>query len=715
MDLLIILTVWLVAPFVELGIIIMLWISNSRYKEKLEEYQGKKQGKVVGNSAEKGGISSEYGTWPVKVAFQNPAGNLRKEQGSEWTQSPAADERNHVNQTTDGDMGKEARPCADTNRQAGMEHGARPCADTNRQSGTGNDARPYFDTSKQAGMGKADLLPQRGKRTAKLVSDIQGNLGTISLIIGVVLVVLSGTIFATTRWQVLSDSSKVFFVLAASILFFIASYMAETVLDISKTGNAFYILGSVFLFLTVTAAAYFQLFGPDFTLDEGSRWKVLWIGSLVMEGALLTGLKRFHDRIYTQASLWGLMVSICFMAKAFGAGWNGLIGSMAWMGVALTIGCLLFDSVQAPGNSTKLVVLIKEELFQFIPAHFLMVCCSLFLSGLETVGAFLAIRQNASLFFPEDEIRKFMLCIGAAAALIILVLFASGTPFYKGCRKQMVSAKLAGIYSMAGIYSLAGAANHPVVFRFAIVSLWFVVIQMFLLLRKRRNGKTEEKHELSAMWELCGFVTLIVGLLCAEGSREWIFGYLLMFACYFLRFANIKKFCPGAGTLSATLLAAAMWEQPFLIWPKEFALEIGLVPAVMLIYVLGLLWGQKGRQDIHLAESNVQAHAKTVRNLQDIGYVSSLVVLSIDAFRTGLLADALMLELVCLIIFIVSQIKGAIGWVRISGACILLVALFMTKEFWFRVSWWVYLLVAGISLIVFAAVNEKRKHKNDPD
>lgn len=39
----------------------------------------------------------------------------------------------------------------------------------------------------------------------------------------------------------------------------------------------------------------------------------------------------------------------------------------------------------------------------------------------------------------------------------------------------------------------------------------------------------------------------------------------------------------------------------------------------------------------------------------------------------------------------------------------ILVALYMTKDFWLSLSWWVYLLAAGLGLIVFAAVNEMKK------
>lgn len=38
-----------------------------------------------------------------------------------------------------------------------------------------------------------------------------------------------------------------------------------------------------------------------------------------------------------------------------------------------------------------------------------------------------------------------------------------------------------------------------------------------------------------------------------------------------------------------------------------------------------------------------------------------------------------------------------------------LVPLYMTRSFWLSISWWLYLLTAGLGLIAFAAWNEIRK------
>ncbi len=87
------------------------------------------------------------------------------------------------------------------------------------------------------------------------------SMGILALLAGMVFVVLAGLVFATTAWQILSNPTKVYLVLAFSAMFFCVSFVAEKRLHIHKTGNALYVLGSIFLFLSVLAAANFVRVG----------------------------------------------------------------------------------------------------------------------------------------------------------------------------------------------------------------------------------------------------------------------------------------------------------------------------------------------------------------------------------------------------------------------------------------------------------------------
>lgn len=419
-----------------------------------------------------------------------------------------------------------------------------------------------------------DEAVQPLRQFKKQVNRLQSDPGILSLIIGVVLVVLSGLVFATTRWAVLPDAGKVMLVFGAAGVFFAASFLADRIFHIGRTGNAFFILGSVFVFLTVTAAAYFRLLGPEFVLTGKNRWVVLWIGSLIFEISVLIRIGR-----------------IGFLAGSRHIGW-------------------------------------RQAFFVERPP-----------------------KTGPGVHFDMEE---------------------------------------AGIASLAAVYFLACLWTKETVLQMLAASVWFTLLQLLACLK--RTGD-EPDESLSVIWEICGLATLAAGVLTTDGSREWLFGFLMVSGAYVLHFGGIKRFRKPACTAAMLLFAAAFWEQPFLVWPDVIALEMFLLPAAVLLALAEPVWGPGG----------------AAGQIRTWGHLACLAVLGLDLLWTGLVEDALILGCVSLFAFILAQVKKDVLWVRISGGIILFIALFMTKEFWLSISWWCYLLAAGIGLIVFAAVSEKKK------
>lgn len=152
--------------------------------------------------------------------------------------------------------------------------------------------------------------------------------GLAPLVIGVIFVVIAGLIFATTNWYLIPDLCKVVMVLGFAVLFFFASRVAERKLKIERTGRAFYILGSIFLFLTVLAMGYFKVLGPGFVLEGNGRWWVLWAGSVVTETAFLLGFRKYKERVFTWVYLAGLTVSVTFLMAALGSYGAGFADGM---------------------------------------------------------------------------------------------------------------------------------------------------------------------------------------------------------------------------------------------------------------------------------------------------------------------------------------------------------------------------------------------------
>ena len=188
-------------------------------------------------------------------------------------------------------------------------------------------------------------------------------------------------------------------------------------------------------------------------------------------------------------------------------------------------------------------------------------------------------------------------------------------------------------------------------------------------------------------------------LMTVPADRYWRFAYVLLLGLYSIQYAAVKDFAGSEKLRRASYTAAivslltAFWIQPFLVWPQVVELEISLLPVALFLWCMGLIWGK----------------SETLWNIQTAGYVLLLVILGADGIRTGRVEDALLLGVVCLFVFVWAVLKSCVRWVRIAGLLIVAEALYMTKDFWFCLSWWVYLLAAGIGLLVFAAVSEKKK------
>ncbi len=182
-----IVVIWLLAPLIELGVIAWLASERAHYKRLLEESAGKGAQKIP--SGQKN-LYTSYGSWPTQTQDSPLQAQTQDSPLQEQTQ--------------------ESRPLP---LQVQTQKAQEP-------------------------KGKLERVPKKA------------NLGTIALILGMIFIVLAGVIFATTTWKIMEDGSKVLFIFASAVLFFGASGIAKKWFGIRKTSNAFYLLGSIFLFFS---------------------------------------------------------------------------------------------------------------------------------------------------------------------------------------------------------------------------------------------------------------------------------------------------------------------------------------------------------------------------------------------------------------------------------------------------------------------------------
>ena len=107
--------------------------------------------------------------------------------------------------------------------------------------------------------------------------------------IGVLLVLIAGTIFATTKWKYLDSIAKIGVLLGAVAVFYISAWIAEKKLLLKETSIAFFILGSGAMAFINLAAGYFGWYGEYFKeFDHGGT--LIWgITTLIIALCLFAG------------------------------------------------------------------------------------------------------------------------------------------------------------------------------------------------------------------------------------------------------------------------------------------------------------------------------------------------------------------------------------------------------------------------------------------
>jgi len=138
----------------------------------------------------------------------------------------------------------------------------------------------------------------------------------VVLIIGVIFVILSGLIFATTSWLYLSNILRTVIICSLSLVFFGTSLLAEKAFKIPKTAVAFYTLGSIFLPITILALGFFRLLGNWFSISGGGQYLLYMTASILLCIAAYFGAMKYRHGYFTAGFLLCITASVLFFARS---------------------------------------------------------------------------------------------------------------------------------------------------------------------------------------------------------------------------------------------------------------------------------------------------------------------------------------------------------------------------------------------------------------
>ena len=235
--------------------------------------------------------------------------------------------------------------------------------------------------------------------------------------------------------------------------------------------------------------------------------------------------------------------------------------------------------------------------------------------------------------------------------------------------------------------------------------LWIIIFGAFLLLGRLLYPSSmitvkreDEEHCLLIDW--VGFGSIIaLSMMVQPGEEEWIFVAEMLLSGFFL---NLIKRVPeklekGIYTVALAIVCLALATQPFITIPSLFSTEYVLLFVVLFGFVMQkLIW----------------------KNQVPFIFVSALISVVIQAFGCIIheeIWDLLLLSLILLAILILSFWIQSKRWFALSGITLVTIALYCTRGFWKSLSWWIYLLGAGVILIVIAVIKEYQRRNLDKE
>lgn len=136
------------------------------------------------------------------------------------------------------------------------------------------------------------------------------------LIIGVVLVLMSGLVLATSTWALMSSTLKTILISLVAGLFFGISVTAGKLLKIEKTSFAFWVLGSLFLPVAVLSAGFFQLFGKYLSIFGEGKYLLGAVGASLCLPVYLYSARKYRNRLFVWISLITLSSVVAFVLAA---------------------------------------------------------------------------------------------------------------------------------------------------------------------------------------------------------------------------------------------------------------------------------------------------------------------------------------------------------------------------------------------------------------
>ena len=138
----------------------------------------------------------------------------------------------------------------------------------------------------------------------------------ILLKLGVGMVFLSGILFATTSWKIISDLTKAIVLIISGTLFLGLSYLTEKKFNLKKSSYMYWMLSMAFYILTIVGLLYLGVYSSYLTYNGSGSDLAYCITFLSIAGFTYATYLKYAKRYFAFASYAGLFAAL-FNALTF--------------------------------------------------------------------------------------------------------------------------------------------------------------------------------------------------------------------------------------------------------------------------------------------------------------------------------------------------------------------------------------------------------------
>lgn len=598
----------------------------------------------------------------------------------------------------------------------------------------------------------------------------KNSITTILFIVGGLFIAVAAVLFATTAWNSFSQGAKDITIFLAAVIGFAASYLVRQREQLQETATVLYYLATIFsgLAVYVLFAHYLMLSSlVEGDLYSNSSYSVpVFMAHLSMTIAI--GVRLLRDRraldiillvvLVDMSYFWGVYNFIsdfsCFpiVLSLFGLiqlfytlaivkeeAWNTEsdknVHTTAWSCYLLHIGVyglmLLLSwsmaSIEALSflriYNMKSYIEIGQTLGFLINAAMLLLIMSLLYR--KVCLPVIRIFQSASmlLFVPaivlplklavewctRTEIEGGVICF-VCYVLCCCVLFAFPRIEMLVCTASY--AALAGVLQVMQfefdmhVLGREGGVLEPVYPYQSLFLIAYVLVllrcyrrdtlQLSSLLLEDRQGELDYREMLDRRLKNCiwyaGIIISVLFYYCTGQSMLFGVSSFIATALCFAAFQTKE----GEGrsvmlTIAVFFTLIALFSQTIIAVPEELRVEWCIL--VLSLGVIAVCHIFKEKKEMKVAQFICISCLIGMQLIWNLGFGEQLNALILGAVGIGILLYGVFFNYK--------------NYVLLAAVTLICLVVYLTKDFWLSISWWVYLLVAGIGLVALAIKKER--------